>query len=490
MIKFKFYSTVVLTLWGMNVVSQTIQSVRDELVSLSADKDLKNASIGFYAIDLTTNKIIAGLSPNTSLVPASTNKLVTTASALEILGQQTRFSTQILYTGKLDTLKRVLYGDIIIKGGGDPCLGSYRYEKYYEGFINNWASKIKALKIDSITGRVIADASYFTHQMIPSTWIWGDLGNYYGSGPNGLSIYENMCRVEFHSGKKQGDTTYVSCVNPYIPELNIDNKVVSMDIKKDESYFYGAPYDPYRMVKGGIPINKKEFEVKSSIPDPALLTAFELDMELRGMGIKIGNVYTTKRRLGVGQLPTKKMQLITKTYSPKVSSIVKQTNTYSVNLYAEHLLNQIGVKSYKSGDPESGTTAITEFWRKKGIDVDGFYMNDGSGLSRFNVLTARQLVLILRYMKNSDNYPAFYRSLPIAGKTGTIKSIGRKTVAENNLRAKSGYMTRVRSYAGYVTTQSKRKIAFAMIVNNYNCSPYEMKKKMEKVMVKLAEIND
>jgi len=469
--------------------SQTKKAVKDELANLSADEDLKNASISFYAIDLNNNHIIAGVNPNTSLVPASTNKLVTTASALEILGANTRFSTQILYTGKIDTLNRVLYGDIIIKGGGDPCLGSFRYKKYYEGFINKWASSIKNLKVDSIAGRVIADASIFTQQMIPSTWIWGDLGNYYGAGPSGLSIYENMCRVEFVSGKKKGDTTYVSCINPYIPEFNIENRVISMEVKRDESYFYGAPYDPNRLVKGSIPLNKKEFEVKSSIPDPALLAAFELDMELRSIGVKIANTYTTQRQLGITS-KDKELHLITKTYSPKLSSIVKQTNTHSVNLYAEHLLNQIGIKKYRSGDPESGTLAITEFWKSKGIDVDGFYMNDGSGLSRFNVLTSRQLVLILRYMNNSDNYSTFFKSLPIAGKTGTIRSIGRKTEAENNLRAKSGYMTRVRSYAGYVTSKSKRNIAFAMIVNNYNCTPYQMKKKMEKIMIKLAEIND
>lgn len=468
--------------------SQTIQDLKNEVSKLVADLDLKNASISFYAIDLTDNQVVAGLNSNKSLVPASTTKLVTTASALEILGGDTRFTTQILHTGSIDTLCRVLNGDIIIKGGGDPSLGAERYSKHYGDFINQWATKIKALGIDSINGRVIGDASCFTSQTTPSTWIWGDLGNYYGASPSGLSIYENTCKVEFESGKKNGDSTVITCVMPFVPEFNIENEVKSTNTKKDESYFYGAPFQVNRIVKGGIPLNKKGFDVKSSIPDPSLLAAFELDMEMRMMGVKLKDKYTTRRILEFDG--DEETHLITKTYSPKLTDIINQTNTYSINLYAEHLLNLIGLKVYKSGDPESGTTAITNFWKGKGIDVEGLYLNDGSGLSRFNAISAMHLVSILEYMKKSKNYNEFYNSLPIAGRSGTIRSIGKKTFAENNLRAKSGYMTRARSYAGYVTTKSKRELAFALIVNNYNCTPYEMKKKMESLMIKLSIIND
>lgn len=208
----KLISSIFLFFYILYGFSQTVQDVRNEAVKFAADNDLKNASISFYAIDLTTNQVIAGLSPDMSLVPASTTKLITTASALEILGENTRFSTQILYTGTIDTLCKVLNGNIIIKGGGDPCLGADRYSRHYGDFIKNWALKIKALGIDSINGRVIGDASCFTYQTTPSTWIWGDLGNYYGASPSGLSIYDNMCKVEFESGRKNGDSTFITCV--------------------------------------------------------------------------------------------------------------------------------------------------------------------------------------------------------------------------------------------------------------------------------------
>ena len=474
---------------GINLSAQTIGAVRTAIQKFAADPQLKNASISFYALDLDSNKVIAGLGSDLSLVPASTMKIVTTATALELLGADKRFSTTINYSGEIDSTTGVLNGNIYIVGGGDPCLGSDRFKKQYGDFINKWANEIIKLGIKSINGSVIADATIFNEQMIPSTWIWGDLGNYYGAGPCGLTIYENKCTIEMQSWKK-GDSTQVTCVYPFIPNLEFDNYVKSMLTKKDESYILGAPYQENRIIKGGIPINEKFYEISGSIPDPAYLTAFELDMELRSLGVKITHPATTVRKI---KSETKdyqniKKNTITTTWSPQLISIINLTNTYSINLYAEHLINQIGVYKYRSGDTGSGAQATQNFWAENKLDSDGFYVNDGSGLSRFNGVTAKQLVGILQHMYKSKNKQLFINSLPIAGQSGTLTNVGKGTAAAGNIHAKSGYMTRVRSYAGYVTTKNKKNIAFALIVNNFNCTPAEMKYKMEKIMIKLAEI--
>ena len=474
--------------FSVGVQSQSVKSVRLAVKKMAADEDLKNASISFYALDLDSNKVIAGLGSNKSLVPASTMKLVTTATALEMLGPGKRFSTYVKYSGEIDT-NCVLNGNIYIVGGGDPSLGSERFTKQYGNFINKWANEIIKLGIDSINGRVIGDASIFNEQMIPATWIWGDLGNYYGAGPCGLSIHENKCTIEFSSFNK-GDSTAITCIYPYVPGLKFDNYVKSMITKKDLSYIFGAPYQENRIIKGGIPTNKKNFMVNGSIPDPANLTAFELDMELRGMGVKLKETSTTIRKMKfeTGSIEKSIKHIITTTRSPRLTAIMNLTNTYSVNLYAEHLMNQIGVFKYRSGDTGSGTQATTLFWKNNDLDINGMYINDGSGLSRFNAITAKQLVGILKHMNESKNRKLFINSLPIAGKSGTLRNVGKGTAASGKVKAKSGYMTRVRSYAGYVTTKNKRNIAFALIVNNFNCTPFQMKKKMEKIMIKLAEI--
>ena len=468
--------------------SQTPAAIRLALQKMTADKDLKNASIGFYALDLDSNKFIGGLDFNRSLVPASTMKLVTTATALEMLGPKKRFPTRIKYTGKIDS-NGVLNGNIYINGGGDPCLGSQRFPKQYANFIGKWANAIANMGIDSINGRVIGDATIFDQQMIPSTWIWDDLGNYYGAGPCGLSIYENKCSVEFSSFSK-GNSTKITCVYPFIPNLKFDNQVKSIPTNKDLAYIFGAPYQENRSIKGGIPVNKQNFTVKGSIPDPAYLAAFELEMELRGLGIKLAKSSTTIRKIKNNGLVdgNQKRRTIITTWSPKLIDIITLTNMFSINLYAEHLMNQIGVSKYKSGETDAGTQEITSFWNEKGLDVDGFYVNDGSGLSRFNGVTAKQLVGILKYMNESENKELFLKSLPVAGKSGTMRNFGKGTAAHGKVSAKSGTMTRVKSYAGYVITKNKRKIAFAIIANNYNCSSFQMKKKMEIIIIKLAEL--
>ncbi|MDT8413105.1 MAG: D-alanyl-D-alanine carboxypeptidase/D-alanyl-D-alanine-endopeptidase [Vicingaceae bacterium] len=442
---------------------------------------LKNASVGFYAYNLSDNQAIINHNGDLALVPASSLKLITTATALEVLGETHRFTTTISYSGEIKN--GVLNGYIIIKGGGDPALGSHRYRSYYGAFLNNWATSIKALGIDSINGKIIADASIFDNE-VPATWIWQDLGNYFGAGANGLSIYENFYTLAL-SSKNETQKTTISKINPYIPFLSVDNNVLGTSTNKDLSFIYGGPFQYNRYISGEIPKNRSEFKVKGSIPDPAYLCAYELDSVLKTLGTKIAYQPTTKRLLGDRFIKNTTVA-ITSTLSPTVASLIQQTNLYSINLYAEHLLNHIGLTVKKEGSTTTGTEVLVSFWKEKGVDTDGMYIYDGSGLSRFNTITTKQLVAILNQMDKSQNKEMFYNSLAIAGKSGTLSSIAKGTAAEGKIYGKSGYMTNVRSYSGYVTTNSNKKIAFAIIVNNYNCSAYEMKKMLEKIMVSLV----
>lgn len=453
---------------------------------MADDESLKNASIGFFAYDLDSGTIIAELNGNKSLVPASTLKLVTTASAIELLGAKKQFNTTIQYSGIIDS-NGILEGNIYIIGSGDPCLGAKRYKAHYGDFINKWALAIQKLGIDSINGSIIGDASIFNYKSVPDTWIWGDLGNYFGATASGLSIYENKYEITLKSGNP-GEITEVIKIKPSIPDLKFENLVLSKNTRKDEAYIYGAPHQYNRIIRGAIPANRSQFVIKGSIPDPTFLAAYKLDTALSVLGIGISTNPSTVK-LSSTKRP-KQLTSVTTTKSPQLSSIIKKTNMHSINLYAEHFINLIALTKDSLGSTQKGTEEIISFWKSKGMDVNGFFMEDGSGLSRFNGITAKQLVYILQYMNRSKNITYFKSSLPVAGKSGTLRSLGKNTVATNNINAKSGYMTRVRSYSGYVKTKNNKNIAFALIVNNYNCTAYQMKKKMELIMVKLAEIDE
>lgn len=462
-----------------------LSSIDKAITKLVSDPSLKNASVSFYVYDASNITEVASYNSDQSLVTASTMKVVTTATALEVLGSWHKFTTKLSYDGYLDT-NCTLHGNLYIEGGGDPTLGSKYFED--ENFMLNWVDAIADLGIHHIEGKVIGDASYFSDEYVPATWGWGDMGNYYGSGVSGLSIYDNTITFTFDAGPENNDSTFISCYEPYTPDIRIDNRVLAGNTSKDEAYIYGGPYDPYRLIKGRIPKGARGFEVKGAMHDPAYIAAFELETLLFKHGITTSSSASTVRidRLN-GELDTAQRTSFFEHESPSVSRIVYWTNLISNNLFAEHLLKHIGVAEHHDGSVFSGTAGVYDYWTKKGLDMTGFYMNDGSGLSRANAVSAKHLVQILTAMRSSKYFDSFYSSLPTCGKTGTLKNYGKGSKIYDNLRAKSGTMTRVKSFAGYVTSANGKELVFAVIVNNYNCTTYEIGKKLERLMIAIGD---
>ena len=172
--------------------------------------------------------------------------------------------------------------------------------------------------------------------------------------------------------------------------------------------------------------------------------------------------------------------------SPPLKAIINNINLISNNHFAEHIHRALGFYLNKNDivTAFSSSQQIKNYWINKGLSCNGFYMSDGSGLSRNNAVSASFLVDILCYMKiNSARFSEFFESLPVAGKTGTLKYLGKGTILEGKLMAKSGSIQRVRSYAGYYKPNENRLYAFAVIVNNYNCSGAELKKLLEKLLI-------
>jgi D-alanyl-D-alanine carboxypeptidase/D-alanyl-D-alanine-endopeptidase (penicillin-binding protein 4) len=159
-----------------------------------------------------------------------------------------------------------------------------------------------------------------------------------------------------------------------------------------------------------------------------------------------------------------------------------------VNLFAEHFLKHLAFQKSGLGTTKDGCKFVMQFWKDKGLDMSGFLMNDGSGLSRFNAITASQIVSVLNYMKTKSAYSEdFYQSLPAAG-DGTLSKFSQQEFPNECLRAKSGSMTRVRSYAGYLTTISGRQLSFAIMLNNFSGSQSEAKRKIEEILVDLRRL--
>lgn len=473
-------------------IDSTVSELKEAINKLKTDPAMKSASWGICVMTADSGKIIAEYNADTFLIPASTIKAVNTAAALAILGKDFRFRTKLEYDGVIVN-DSILNGNIYITGGGDPTLGSPRLDSLNDvNFTcSRWLNEIKKLGIKKINGAVIGDASIFDDSLVQSSWVYEDLGRYYGAGTSGLNFHENYFQVFFKAGAKYGDSVKIVDTIPIIKDVKIVNSVKTGYTTSPYKVFaYGNPYQNQRIVKGTTPRNKDiQFE-RISIPDPAYYCASSFSKMLTDSGIVVRDTAITVRHL---LLAKKKIETNRITFfiqeSPAFDSIVKMTNLGSVNTYAESIVKMIGVKVYNSGSFYAGTKAVKEFWKNKGVDLTGFEMKDGSGLSVKDKITPRQLASIMRAYQTDSMYSCFINTLPVAGKTGSISNIFKNTAAENNLTAKSGYMRKLRSYTGYVSNKSGKSLTFAIIVNKHTASAAAMKTKLEKIMVLIAETN-
>lgn len=425
---------------------------------------LRNAGYSAYIIDAGDGNVLYE-TPQVSLVPASVMKIVTTATALEILGADFEFHTQLGITGKVNTETGILDGNLVLRGGCDPAFYSEYFSEHYKGTFENWAAALSKAGVKSIQGDFIVDLSQLKGPSIPGGWLWEDIGNYYGAGISALTHSDNYYKIHFSSPTEAGKPVTMSRTDLIIDSLNLINKVVSSDVNRDLASIYGAPGSFSQLAEGSIPKGRSDFIVKAAMPDPAKVAVAEFVKVLKDFNIELlGKV------LYIDKSSNDAFTLIADKHSPALRDLIAPLNKESINLFAEHLLREIGRTRKGSSSLDSSIVALNEFWIEKGIFLKGFYPTDGSGLSRSNGICPRTLAEILRYMYLSSNRDDFFNSLPIAGRSGTLQYAFKGSKLENNLHAKTGSMTRVRSMAGIFTNQSGRKLIFAIITNNFEGS--------------------
>lgn len=447
--------------------SVVLFSQGDIFYNFLADSTMEHAQVSFCVIDAGNGDRIIEHDAEKSLIPGSVLKLFTTAAALEILGPDHRFRTLVGYSGKINRRTGILDGNIVIIGGGDPCLGSENFSQHYGEFADHWVREINNAGIKKINGRVITDDSYFDYRPLPAKWLWEDIGNYYGAGAYGLSVYDNTCEILL--GCIPGQSKPV--IKGFSPEecrIDYFNRL-SASGTKDEGYVFAAPYTETGSLEGTIPDNEPEFILKGSIADPPLLMARIIDRKLKESGTEITCPPSTTRLTGEGSY--KSVVVINEIFSPCLKDIIEVTNHKSINLYAEHLLKEMGRECRGKGTSESGLEVITGFIEGAVRDTKGIFMEDGSGLSLLNAISSEQVVALLEYMKRNGKYfKEFYSSFPEAGKEGTLRNYFKDPLFGTDFKVKSGSMTRVRGYAGYLTALSGKELIFCILVNNFDGS--------------------
>jgi D-alanyl-D-alanine carboxypeptidase/D-alanyl-D-alanine-endopeptidase (penicillin-binding protein 4) len=452
--------------WGFSCTSQktTTNKIQQFVNGFAADSCFTGAGIGIIIKDVEKGETLAQHNSKMALTPASSQKLITTATALELLGSDYRFKTIIETDGGIEN--ETLSGNLIIRGSGDPTLES-KYFDSQQNIVGRIVSELKKRNIKLIKGDVLVDDSYFKSS-IPRTWIWEDIGNYYGAVPNPINYRDNMYTLHFKSGKA-GNKTSIWKTEPKNTGLQFDNQVVSSEINRDLAYIFGGNTSNLRRIEGSIPQNRNDFIVKGAFLYPDLTLIEDLHTELKRNQIQVLNHSKTKKDNRYSLFGIS---------SPKLKDIVYWTNMKSVNLFADQLLFEVGQKQNTKASWHSGIEAINDFWKLKSADTKYQRLFDGSGLSHFNAISADFFSQILMSMYHSKNSEVFLSSLPVAGKSGTLKYFGRGSRIESNWIAKTGSMTGVRTYCGYLKNSQKETYIVCILINNYNCSSKKLNNKL------------
>lgn len=439
-----------------------------KIQQLCASNPLSGAIVSVSVRSLANGNKIAAANERALMRPASIQKLFPTALALDSLGGNYRFETQILRYGSISN--GTLEGPLVLAGNGDPSLGSRFMDSTRPDLqFANILAQVKAAGISKISGGIAVRPWPAAEHPVPDTWVWQDIANYYGAGPSGFCFMDNMFQLEVKTGST-GSTVQILGAVPEMPELSFTSYATAQPIYTDESILYGAPFSAERELRGQLPLNRA-MQIKASMPQPGLVFARELRKYLINNGIEV-----------LGQpmidIPEAKTERIGTIYSPPLRQLVAVTNKNSHNLFAEQLMLSVS----RSGDYAQRLGEMQKRLASKVPDAAGSMLFDACGLSPFDLSTADVFSQFLVAVSKTAYFSDFEASLPIAGCDGTLKSWCRNNGLARLVVAKTGTMTCTRSLAGYMTASDGSRYAFCIMVNNYAGSPADAKALIENIL--------
>ena len=488
-----------------NIKAQT-PSLQHSVQILAEDPIFSNAYIGFKAVK-GDGEVLAALNDEKVLIPASNMKLISTGTALFTLGPEYRFSTDIAHDGYISD--GTLHGNLYIVGGADPMLGSKDTSAVVLSEIfSQWEKMLQSAGISKIEGHIVGDGRWLDGMGEDPTWQWGDLGTYYGAAVTGLMFYENMMTFSVSGGSAEGAPVNIK---PYYPSCSWMefkyNCTTGAKGTGDRLYMYTSEFAPIAEIRGtyGVDKGEKKLDCSNKYPEYTCAVYFKNYLSQKGI-ICTGGAGDFKLRhewMKDKQIADRdSLKLIGSSYSPSLARIVFKTNHESNNLLAETLFRTIGKENKGSSCSDSAYVAITDILRKMHVGSTGFNMQDGSGLSRQNLVSADFFCRFLGAMMDSPCFEEYLWSLPTPGGNGTLNynMKGQPEHLRSRFRVKSGSMNGVRCYSGYILPEDftftpgtkipqeikDRIIIFSVMTNNCTSPSWKVRPALDRFMVEIA----
>ena len=450
-----------------------------KISKLLSHPDLKGASIGISVRSASNGQVIYMHNGDARLRPASSLKLVTSAAALQILGENYRFSTEIYTDGKQKG--NVLKGNLYIRGKGDPTL--------LEKDLKDIAVTLEKLGIKKIKGDLIADDTWYDHTRLSMDMPWSDEQEYYGAQISGLTTSPDedydagTVIVEVKPGKRTDKAATVTLI-PQTDYVKIINKTnVGKDDSKNTLKIVRKHGNNQIILTGTIPFHSEATKHWISVWDPTGYTLDLLKKSIEKQGIKM----TGESKYG--KIPAQHTKLITD-YSPKLGTLLVPYMKLSNNTISEVLVKEIGRVKGGEGSWDKGLSVIEGQFDELGIERDAIHMRDGSGLSQVNMISANALTQLLYKVQFKSWYSSYINALPVAGISnrnvgGTLRNRMKGTQAQGKVLAKTGTISMASSLSGYVQGEYGNKYVFSIIINNAK-EDHQLKKIEDELAVILA----
>lgn len=419
------------------------------LNKVAQDPVLRTANWGFAILDPSTKKLITSHNAYETFMPASTTKLLTTETAMSFLGPKFRFITQLEYSGKIDETG-TLNGDLYLVGSGDPSIGVYDTgASSYRDIVNTFTAKIQGLGIQKITGDIYVQSAVFKENKLelPKNIVWLEHNNYYLPVGNTYRIDPRNERFVVPQKNVFDQTRRYFYISPYINQI-----VYTEDFKPNEIY--------------------------TALPEAPTYLGGLLKTNLAKSGVSVYGAVQSKLK----DAEPVEREPIAAYRSPILEDIIYFVNQTSNNKMADEIMKTVGFMLDGDRTIETGRKTVVNHLKAKGYDFDGLILTDGSGLNKGNFVTPVSQAKFLSALMDEPYFNSYFRSLPIAGQTGTLKKTYNYSVLYGNLHAKTGTLNGVKTLAGYIKTRSGKMLPFSLLINNYKGSVDQVKSRMEQIL--------
>ena len=416
-------------------------------------------------------------------VPASNQKQLTAAVAAERLGWDYRYTTRIHATGVVDA-NGALNGDLVVVSDGDPTINPRHPERW--AIFDEWGKQLAARGIRTITGHLIGDDNAFEEPGWSPGWAWDDLAFGYGAAASALQYHENQVELLIGPGREAGARAIIS-VSPPGSGLIVDHQVTTaVSGEPNRIMLLRTPGTQVLTVTGNVALGSTPITEYAAVDNPTqvYLNAMRVAFGRQGVNIERTPVDIDEAR---PQPDMSRATLLVEDKSPPLSEIVDVTLKWSRNIYAETMLRSMA----PDGAPKSaagGLTALEETLNDWGIFGDYFIAKDGSGLSRYDYLSADALTWLLTYVWMDPKHADVYRAaMPLFGVNGNVANRLKDTPASGRVWAKTGSMSQVRSLSGYLETLEGEPLVFAFLVNGFRVPSREIDAAMDKALMRLVQ---